>query len=159
MEIYVFRADIWCADCAEEWMEANPRPDHVDPLRENTYDSSEWPKGPISAYQNEADYAVHCGACGCFTENNLTCDGVENVAQAIESGEGNEIVHAEWAHCYQQDWPRIRSAVNRRAAAIALECEVDDLERILGCSFDENLVKMAPGRSVMWALSTPELEA
>jgi hypothetical protein len=75
MRVYMFRASLWCEDCARRYMAEHAKPAHVEESNESSYDSDEWPKGPYANGGGEADSPQHCDACGTFLENVLTADG------------------------------------------------------------------------------------
>ena len=70
MNAYVYRAALYCPDCA--------------PRRTPDCDDSEHcPQGPYPDGAGEADSPQHCDSCNVFLENPLTSDGVEYVREQI----------------------------------------------------------------------------
>jgi hypothetical protein len=92
MKIYMYKADLYCEKCTslikdelkEKWQRAtslDSRPNiPVDETNESSYDSDDWPKGPI---YEASDYPQHCGECNLFLENPLTAEGEEYVRKEI----------------------------------------------------------------------------
>ena len=95
MDVYVFQAELLCADCAEEIL-GHLRASAV----RDEGDSGTFPQGPYPDGGGEADYPQHCGRCGVFLENPLTPDGIEYVREAL-SKPGNPDVLQEWAEFYR----------------------------------------------------------
>ncbi len=114
MDVYIYAADIFCADCGEEICNAitseGLAPENPDD--ESSYDSDQYPKGPYPDGGGEADCPNHCGSgaeclnaitlsddsrVGAWLENELTADGVEYVKEAIN--EGGEVAEL-WADFY-----------------------------------------------------------
>ena len=83
MDAYIYQADIYCEDCAEDIKQdifaAANSIDDMKPLN----DSDGFPQGPFSNGGGEADSPQHCGSCGVFLENSLTDDGQEYVRKAL----------------------------------------------------------------------------
>jgi hypothetical protein len=108
MQAYIYNADMYCEDCGLAIRESLDSlyarigiPTGFDPDDESSYDSGDYPKGPISQEENEADSPYHCGAgdrclnaleCprhddhkhGCFLENRLTVDGMAQLAKMYQ---------------------------------------------------------------------------
>lgn len=106
MNVYIYRAALYCADCGEAIrarLTAEGKAP-ADPADEVTYDSEDFPKGPYENGGGEADCAQHCDGCSAFLENPLTQDGREHVADAIrehfETGDGDARTLAQWAEHY-----------------------------------------------------------
>ena len=96
MDVYVYQAELLCADCAEEiirYLRASGVRDEGD--------SDTFPQGPYPDGGGEADTPQHCGYCGTFLENPLTFDGIEYVREALLRP-GNPDVLQEWAEFYRQ---------------------------------------------------------
>ena len=100
MDAYVYQAELLCRDCAEQVMEATPKPVGMDPNNESTWDSDEYPKGPYPNGGGESDYPQYCGHCGTFLQNPLTEDGQQLVQKAIEEEDGDTQVLHEWSAFY-----------------------------------------------------------
>lgn len=95
MDAYIFRADIYCADCAlaQKHELADARTWRA---LENTRDSDDWPQGPYADGGGEADTPQHCGSCGTFLDNPLTADGLDYVTVALSEGNAPQ----EWYDAY-----------------------------------------------------------
>lgn len=87
MDAYVYRATLYCGDCAKEikaelfendlaFGEKAPN----DPIG---VDSDDFPKGPYPDGGGEADSPQYCDGCGEFLENDLTTDGREMVLDSV----------------------------------------------------------------------------
>jgi len=115
-QTYIYRADIYCEDCAKEIMarllteSGKKLEDYED---EHTYDSDEFPKGPYE--DEESDTPEHCAngpSCinaitlpdgtkiGDWLENDLTDYGVEYIKEVIEEGGPVAGLWAEWYKDY-----------------------------------------------------------
>ena len=85
MDVYIYRAALYCADCGEEiragLVALGKAPE--DPDNERTYDSGDYPKGPFGDGGGEADTPSHCDGCGVFLENPLTSYGEAYVCEAV----------------------------------------------------------------------------
>lgn len=114
MEGYLFRADVWCKECGEALRGRLKAPDN--PEDEKTYDSDEYPKGPIDFAYEESDTPDHCAGgpnclnaldvgdgikVGCWLENPLTTDGARYVREAIKDGPTR--VTDLWAKWYKEN--------------------------------------------------------
>ena len=82
MNAYVYKADIYCEECAQDIMRECSGIDHY---CENKEDPENYPQGPYPSGGGEADTPQHCGECGLFLENPLTPDGREYAQQAVEN--------------------------------------------------------------------------
>lgn len=85
MDCYMYQAALYCAECGEkirEELRASGKAP-ADPEDEYSYDSGDYPKGPIADGGGESDGAQHCDACDVHLENPLTSDGAASVAEAI----------------------------------------------------------------------------
>ncbi len=102
MNVYMYAAALYCADCGESIRQTLDREGKrpADPGDESSYDSDQYPKGPFGDGGGESDSPCHCGACGRFLENPLTPDGVDYVRDAIASGDGAPDVLATWRAFY-----------------------------------------------------------
>lgn len=120
MDAYIYNAEIFCEDCGEKIREdltaAGKAP--ANPDDEHTYDSSEYPKGPISDGGGESDCVQHCGCgpdcinaielddgtkVGVLLENPLTSDGVEQLKESIRADPDNEVIKL-WIEHYAKDY-------------------------------------------------------
>jgi hypothetical protein len=137
MDAYIFQAALICTDCSHGVQGALIKPDHVDMIDQDSYDSDEWPKGPYSEGGGEADSPQHCDHCGVFLDNPLTGDGETYVRDAfreyVELGRGSLDILAEWKAAYNWVWSDFESITypaleeeglnqqqKRRAAALAV---------------------------------------
>lgn len=86
---YVFQAELICDHCADKARRTAEREGRApaDPDDESSYDSDDYPKGPVPNGGGEADTPQHCGYCGVFLENPLTPEGGEYVRQAAREFE------------------------------------------------------------------------
>ncbi|MFB6196884.1 MAG: hypothetical protein ABEI52_01265 [Halobacteriaceae archaeon] len=73
MNAYIYRAALYCETCTQIIMEGLTTPEGYPD--EYTYDSDDYPKGPIADGGGESDIPEHCDKCGQFLENPLTDDG------------------------------------------------------------------------------------
>ena len=97
MNVYIYNADIICADCAPQ-IKAFLLSDTD--YRDNG-DSDCWPQGPHSDGGGEADYPQHCSDCNEFLENSLTDDGEEYVKKAVKADEDkHNPVTEQWKEYY-----------------------------------------------------------
>lgn len=85
MDAYIYQAALLCAGHGEETRariraEGNAPEDESN---ESSYDSDEYPKGPLPDGGGEADTPQHCDVCQRFLENPLTSDGYAYVADSI----------------------------------------------------------------------------
>ena len=99
MNTYIYRADIWCEECAQRIMAELPKPKGYDPDYESSWDSDDFPKGPFSNGGGESDSPQHCAGCGLFLENPLTDDGRAYLKAALDNP-GNSAVLAQWSDFY-----------------------------------------------------------
>ena len=96
MNAYIFNADIYCTDCANEM---------IDECRERGIDddgdSNTYPQGPFPNGGGEADCPQHCGSCHAFLENPLTGDGDDYVLSAIaDDPDCENAVIQQWRQWY-----------------------------------------------------------
>lgn len=102
MNVYIYQAALLCEDCGikarEELTAAGKAPE--DPGDENTYDSDDFPKGPVDDGGGEADCPQHCDECKVFLENPLTSDGVKYVRERVLTEDGDPAVLKEWLDFY-----------------------------------------------------------
>lgn len=73
MDVYIFQAALWCADCA-----GNLRVQLID-----SEDSDISPQGPYADGGGEADGPQCCDGCGEFLENPLTGDGYRYLLELL----------------------------------------------------------------------------
>lgn len=94
---YIYQAALLCEDCgrtkADELRPAMlARDPQFDETDERTYDSDDFPKGPVADGGGEANTTNHCDSCGVFLENPLTADGrrqlSDEIAHALDRGMG-----------------------------------------------------------------------
>ncbi len=81
MYAFIYKADIYCAECAIDILselKAKNTPE-IDCM-----DSDHWPCGPYRDGGGEADTPQHCGGCGVFLKNSLTADGEAYVRGELE---------------------------------------------------------------------------
>lgn len=104
MDVYMFQADLWCDDCARQYMRENEPPAGADLEDEGSYESDDWPNGPYADSGGESDCPQHCGACSVFLGNPITDEGRSYVGNAIAqyavNGSGDVAVLREWAEFY-----------------------------------------------------------
>ncbi len=102
MDVYIYCADIYCAECGEAIRKDVAKDGGLpaDELDEYTYDSNDYPKGPYADGGGESDCPQHCGNCHTFLENPLTADGYEYVQEALANGTGDSEVLAMWLDYY-----------------------------------------------------------
>ena len=87
MDVYVYAAALLCEECGVKQRELirqdDPTSVPADPDDEASYDSGDFPKGPVADGGGESDAAEYCGQCSVFLENPLTSDGRRAVARLI----------------------------------------------------------------------------
>lgn len=100
----IYAADCYCDNCVEQ-IKASIRADGAapaDPDDERSYDSGEYPKWMDDC--EESDSPTHCAECEVFLENQLTADGYDYVADAIQgdldAGNFDSIAVTLWAGFY-----------------------------------------------------------
>jgi hypothetical protein len=117
VDVYVYRADLYCVVCGESIRAALTRAGKAprEPENEPTYDSDYFPKGPYEDAGGDADTVHHCGwgaRCldptviagethGRFLENPLTWDGVRYLRGRYAEDPENPVV-AFWVAWYQE---------------------------------------------------------
>jgi hypothetical protein len=113
MNVFIYDCDLYCEQCGEAIRNVlDNEGSDIDPDDEHSYDSGEYPKGPIPDGGGIADYPQHCasgGGCenaihlsdgasaGAWLGNGLTPLGVEYVREAMRGG--GEVAEL-WEHCY-----------------------------------------------------------
>lgn len=91
MDAYVFRASLFCKDCARSLkLECSPA---------HSEDSDVYPQGPYPMGGGEADCPQHCDSCGLFLQNPLTPDGVAYVRERLAMPLGSKVFE-EWSEFY-----------------------------------------------------------
>ena len=85
MDAYIYKADLYCEDCAEKiWEDLEVgKLDDLNPKFNG--DNAIYPSGPYPNGGGEADTPQHCGSCGLFLENPLTEEGKLYVNEAVDS--------------------------------------------------------------------------
>jgi hypothetical protein len=101
MDAYIYRAALYCADCAGETRR------RLQVLRQDGEpcdDSDCCPQGPYANGGGEADTPQHCDTCGLFLENPLTSDGIEYVHEQLKVHESDDAVRfntaTQWREFY-----------------------------------------------------------
>jgi len=94
MEAYIYQADIYCGDCAENYRQYLSQN-----CTKDSGDSEQFPQGPYENGGGESDTPQHCGNCNLFLENPLTNDGEEYVIAAAKDALGGEVA-GEWQDYY-----------------------------------------------------------
>lgn len=129
MRVYIYRADLYCRPCGEAVRKrldvAGKRP--ADSADERTYDSDDYPKGPLP--EGVSDSPSHCAGCGEFLETPLTPAGVEYVRDAIESarliGDDESVALADWLPFYGEA-PRRTARRERDSDVVQVYCRCGD---------------------------------
>lgn len=99
MEAYIYKASLYCVDCAMAMSGAVP-PASPSFAESKLLDSDTTIIGPYLNGGGEADSPQHCDGCRCHLENPLTDDGVEYVISAIERDDGDQAVLRTWIGHY-----------------------------------------------------------
>lgn len=150
---YIYRGDVYCEICADAIkakLDAEGRTP-ANPKDEGSYDSDDYPKGPY--FNQESDAPEHCARCGLFLENPLTREGYrylnQMIAEADDTGAGNEEVIKEWKEFYPER-TQYESEAERIQDLNSKESALDDDENACDtCGSDlEGGVCPACGRSV-----------
>lgn len=94
-DYYVYCADVYCNDCAE-----NIISDLDDGDQEDTGDTDDYPQ-PV--FYAEADSPQHCAECREFLQNHLTTDGIDYLYERIITASviSIEAIPEEWRECYE----------------------------------------------------------
>jgi hypothetical protein len=82
MDVYIYKAALFCEDCAGRIKSQLARDGYEVKAAE---DSDDYPCGPYSNGGGEADSPQHCDECSEFLENPLTEDGRRYVLDMIET--------------------------------------------------------------------------
>lgn len=92
MNAYIYQSALLCERCGSDacakLRAAGKAPPN--PSDESTYDSNDYPKGPLPDGGGEADTPQHCATCLIPLGNPLTPDGVEYVLDALGSAMSDE---------------------------------------------------------------------
>lgn len=136
MNAYIYAAALHCTDCAtaiKALLDADGKtPEDVSD--ERSYDSDDYPKGPLADGGGAADSPQHCDSCGLFLENDLTEEGlafVRDVIQGHADGKpGNREASAEWGAFYDVH-PEYPDADEDDEQDKAVEITVEELEKSL----------------------------
>jgi hypothetical protein len=100
MNAYAYQAALYCQSCGEAIRAVldakGERP--ANPQDEYSYDSDNYPKGPLADGGGESDCPNHCDNCHILLENPLTMEGERYVKEAV-SADGKPLIH-EWAEFY-----------------------------------------------------------
>jgi hypothetical protein len=101
MNAYIYRAALYCEDCAKAiqarlCVEAGASKQ----IMETGMDSESYPQGPYGQGGGEADTPQHCDNCGLFLENPLTSEGLAYVSEKLSDGRGNAAVLEQWRDYY-----------------------------------------------------------
>ncbi len=103
MDAYIYKAALYCEDCAGKIERSLP----AMPIRDVLTDSGQYPQGPYPNGGGEADTPQHCDTCGLFLENPLTGDGIAYVRSELARANvgdgplpGGAITLAEWRTFY-----------------------------------------------------------
>ena len=100
MQSYIYRAELWCEECAQQIIVKTPQTAGLDPSNESSWDSDDYPKGPYPNGGGESDSPQHCAGCGLFLENPLTEDGRRYVREALTLPTSNPAILAQWSAFY-----------------------------------------------------------
>lgn len=102
MDIYAYRGEWYCPDCASSIMKGLGR--HAD-----SGDSNDYPQCAGPADQVETDCPEHCSGCEEFLKTALTETGRQYVKEQllcyVFNGHGREEILQQWADYYNVDWP------------------------------------------------------
>lgn len=95
MDVYIYGAALYCADCAHDIMS------DLEPPAYEPWDSSEYPVGPYPDGGGEADCPQHCDRCEEFLGNPLTGDGYDYLEEVLTSALLDHYGHiSTWASFY-----------------------------------------------------------
>lgn len=86
MDAYIYRAALYCANCAEQaTLDRSGMTPEDERLGEPFEDDSDhYYQGPYADGGGEADMPQHCDSCLVFLENPLTDDGVRKLRDWID---------------------------------------------------------------------------
>lgn len=91
MNVYIYKADIYCELCGEQIINRISKPTYPEP-----YDTDDY---PYLTVVSESDTPQHCGNCGIFLKNPLTHDGEQYVFDTIAMSENDPCVEL-WRKFY-----------------------------------------------------------
>jgi|TARA_R100000093_G_C1897367_1_gene58809 hypothetical protein len=107
MDVYIYKAALYCSDCVEEIKEDLKATCPVDTqdIEQGLFDTDDYPAGPYPDSGGEADSPQHCDGCGLFLKNSLTTDGNDYVLEALQELQEpteytNWAVLQEWSDYY-----------------------------------------------------------
>lgn len=102
MDAYIFQADLYCSDCAEEIRDRLTKEGNApeDPSDEYSFDSDDFPKGPYGDGGGESDSPQHCAGCNVFLENPLTEEGTSATEDMII----DSLAHGRWDNEALRTW-------------------------------------------------------
>lgn len=107
MNAYIYQAELWCEDCARKEMAkleaAGKRPLRTD--TESSYDSDDWPKGPIIEGGGAADSPRHCFGCCIHLQNPLTEEGLRYLEGELADKFGEPEILQIWHDFYVPNTP------------------------------------------------------
>lgn len=98
MDIFIFKGDIICEDCAKyiEDMIRKYAPENV-----GHNSTTKWPQGPFPNGGGEADCPQHCSECHMFLENPLTDEGYRYVRERLALlGSMGSKIRTQWRKFY-----------------------------------------------------------
>ncbi|KKM09977.1 hypothetical protein LCGC14_1722200 [marine sediment metagenome] len=100
MDVYIYQADLYCANCGEKIKTALEKNNPLHWPATQT-DSDSYPQGPYPDGGGEADCPRHCDKCGCFLQNPLTSAGYDYVQKALQQHlhSGSECI-GQWFEYY-----------------------------------------------------------
>lgn len=98
--MFIMDGEAYCDDCGEELRKEidAEMAELKTPPKQYRKDEGQYPQGPFPL--EEADYPMHCEKCGFFFGNALTTEGEAYVREAVQRGDGNPEVLAEWREEY-----------------------------------------------------------
>lgn len=107
MDAYIYKAALYCEECAEQIIQGIFEKHGVDVGCRPPEDSEQWPQGPYANGGGESDSPEHCDCCGVFLENSLTSDGEEYVRAEVAKAVREEgyIECQVWAPFYGIELP------------------------------------------------------
>src|ERR1043166_2255031 len=103
MQAYIYRAALYCENCAARIKGDLRRAGVTAPNTsdESSYDSDDYPKGPYADGGGEADAPQHCDSCDEFLENPLTSDGARYVAECVREAKLDGRDEESTAKCWE----------------------------------------------------------
>ena len=105
MDVYIYCADIYCADCGRSFQDRLRCEPELNTFIDgaSNEDSDHWPQGPYGDGGGEADSPQCCGACLTFLENPLTGDGYAYVREMAADRSSASSVVREWLEFYNME--------------------------------------------------------